>query len=191
MIHWPAALAGCAILIAAGLVVSAPADLRPRQWLRIILSAPFVIIIADAFASPLSRLGGSAAFVSMFALALIWKSVAAHYGAGGFVRLITGDMNARTGVRADFSTAKQFQKHGDLAEAIQHTQWELEKEAASYEGLMLLADLREQEGSPKRAAGALEQLLRRGRLTREQRAIVETRWRTLNGRLVTKELNRR
>lgn len=198
MINWPAALVGCAIFAGMGWLLTQPEELRANRWRRILLSLPFVILFSNTLAGNLraarSFLAVFVLFLGVmaaFAIAFIWRSVLAHYGAGAAGRLIYGDMNVRTGVRSDFRAAKSFYSHGELREAFQEVRAELKHDPLNYEGLLLLADLHLQSGFPAKALLELDRLLQNPRLTPAQHQFVTARRRTIEEPLLVQTANRR
>src|SRR5688500_13810505 len=134
------AIIACLVTTVLGIAATHPHELREHRWLKIILSFPPVLIISSAGYATSAANAYFAAF-SFAILAFIWKSPLAHFFSLVFMRMLTGDLNRPTGIRAEFGAAKSLHKHGDIDDAFLHTRRELEKDPFSYEGLLLLAQL--------------------------------------------------
>jgi hypothetical protein len=162
----------CLVTIILGIAATHPEELRDHRWLKIILSMPPVLIIASA----LFELSPINAYFSAFSIALlafIWKSPLAHFSSLVFIRLLNGDMNRPTGIRAELGAARSFYKHGELDDALRHTKLELNKDPYHYEGLLLLAQIYIDLDQPDRALKTLDLILAKTPLTAEQRATIE------------------
>ena len=165
------AFIGCLVTIILGIAATHPEELREHRWLKLLLSMPPVLVIASA----LSELGPINGFFSAFGIALlafIWKSPLAHFFSLAFMRLLNGDMNRPTGIRAELGAARSLHKHGELDEALRQTKLELDKEPYHYEGLLLLAQIYIDMDKPERASKTLDLILARTPLTDEQRAMI-------------------
>ena len=180
----------CLVTVLAGIAATHPLELREHRWLKIALSLPLVVLIAATF-HELAPVRGYFAMFSIGILGFIWKSPMAHLCSGGFLRLITGNMNQTSGIRAELAGPKALLKHGDLTDALAVTLRELEKDPLNYEGLLLLADTHEALDQPGPAARALEKLLRRPGLTADQRKMVRSRREKIEERQLVTTLNRR
>lgn len=173
------ALIACLVAVALGIAATHSKELRQFRWLKLALSMPPVLVIASA----LSELTAANAYFSAFSfgiLGFIWRSPMAHFGAFVFTRLLYGDMNRPTGIRAEFAAAKRLRFHGDLDDALRLTQTELEKDPSNYEGLLLLAQLYIDTDAPERALQTLDLLLAETQLTAEQLAAVSASRQSLN-----------
>jgi hypothetical protein len=175
MSFWVTAAIACGVTLGLGLAVTQQEEVREGRWWKVGFSMPPVLVIASA----LHEMNAINAYFGAFSfgiLGFIWKSPIAHYGSIAFMRMLNGDMNRPTGIRAEFGAAKAFHKHGELDEALAHTKRELEKEPYSYEGLLLLAQLYVDLDQPEKALKTLDTLLEHTPLTAEQRtAVTETR----------------
>jgi hypothetical protein len=182
------ALIGCFFIIAFGIAVTHPEELRGHRWLKIILSIPVVLVIASA----VHELNAINAYFSAFSfavLAFIWRSPIAHFFSLVFMRLLNGDMNRPTGIRAEFGAAKRLHIHGDLDDALKHTRRELEKDPFNYEGLLLLAQIYIDIDEPLNAVKTLNLALCKSTLTPEQRIAVLAAKQSLEANLRVAELN--
>ena len=173
MSYWATALIACVVTAALGLAVTHLEELREGRWWKIILSMPPVLIISSAL-HEMSAINAYFGAFSFGILGFIWKSPIAHYGSLAFLRLLNGDMNRPTGIRAEFGAAKRLHVHGDLDDALKHTKQELVKDPYNYEGLLLLAQIYIDLDKPDRALATLDTLLARTPLTAEQRTAVTT-----------------
>ena len=178
----------CIGTVLVGIAATHPHELRPHRWLKIILSLPIVVLIASEFYQ-LSQIGGYFAVFGFAILAFIWKSPLAHLGMLGVHRLIYGDMNRHTGVQPDFFGPKALRKHGDIKEAIQLTERELEKDPLNYEGLLLLSELYQEGHHSGQALRPLTKLLNEAKLSREQREAVQSRQQRIEELRLVAELN--
>jgi hypothetical protein len=173
MSYWATALIACLVTAAGGLALTYPEELRGGRWLKVVFSMPPVLVIASA----LHQLNHANAYLSAFSfgvLGFIWKSPIAHYGSLAFIRMLHGDLNRPTGIRAEFGAAKALHKHGELDDALLHTKRELEKDPQNYEGLLLLAQIHIDLEKPERALETIDRLLADTPLTEEQRIAVST-----------------
>jgi hypothetical protein len=171
MSYWATALIACVVTAALGLLLTHAEELREGRWLKLVVSIPPVLVISSAF-HELSAINAYFGAFSFGILGFIWKSPIAHYGSLAFLRMLHGDMNRPTGIRAEFGAAKRLHIHGDLDDALKHTKQELEKEPCSYEGLLLLAQIYIDVDKPKCALETLDLLLARTPLSAEQRTAV-------------------
>ena len=175
MTYWATATVGCLLTVGLGLAATHPEEAREGRWWKIVLSLPPVLVIASAL-HELSGINGYFAAFSFGILGFIWKSPIAHYGSLAFLRLLNGDMNRPTGIRAEFGAARRLHLHGDLDDALKHTRQELEKEPYHYEGLLLLAQIYIDLDKPDRALATLDTLLAHTPLTAAQhQAVTSTR----------------
>ena len=198
MFNLPAALIGCTVFAGVGWLLTQPVELRSRRGLRIVCSLPFVSLFANTLARRVQDIGSAIdgmlflwGPMAMFVVALIWRNVLGYYAGRAAGRLIFGDLNSRTGVRADFRAAKSFLSHGEFSEALEETTAELKRDALNYEGLLLLADVHQHLGAPARALGALQKLSTNRELTPSQRALVQARQSQLEAHILVAEANRR
>ena len=171
MSYWATALIACVVTAALGLAATHAEEVREGRWLKLFLSMTPVLVISSAF-HELSAINAYFGAFSFAILGFIWKSPIAHYGSLAFLRLLNGDMNRPTGIRAEFGAAKRLHIHGDLDDALKQTKQELEKDPYNYEGLLLLSQLYVDLDTPDRALNALDTLLAHTRLTAEQRTAV-------------------
>ena len=177
------AFIGCLATIILGIAATHPEELREHRWLKMLLSIPPVLVVASA----LSELGPINGFFSAFCIALlafIWKSPLAHFSSLAFMRLLSGDMNRPTGIRAELGAARSFYKHGELDDALRHTKLELDKEPYHYEGLLLLAQIYIDMDQPERALKTLDRILAKTPLTEEQRATIRVTRQQVDGSLL-------
>ncbi|MGZ8920106.1 MAG: tetratricopeptide repeat protein, partial [Limisphaerales bacterium] len=165
------ALTGCLVTLILGIAATHPEELREHRWLKMILSMPPVMVIASALAE-LSPINAYFSAFSIALLAFIWRSPLAHFSSLGFMRLLNGDMNRPTGIRAELGAARSLRKHGELDDALRQTKLELDKEPYHYEGLLLLAQIYMDMDQPDRALKTLDLILARTPLTEEQRVTV-------------------
>ena len=161
----------CLVTTILGIAATHPLELRDHRWLKIILSFPPVLMITSAAYETTAVNAYFGAF-SFGILGFIWKSPMAHFFSLVFMRLLNGDLNRPTGIRAEFGAAKSLRKHGDIDDAFMHTRRELEKDPFNYEGLLLLAQLHIDVDEPERALEALDLILAKTPLTADQRAII-------------------
>jgi hypothetical protein len=180
----------CGVTLIAGLAATHPDDLRRYRWLRIGLSLPIVVLITSVFFQ-LDQVRGYFAMWGFGVLGFLWAGPMAHGTSWMVQQLIYGDQKRSTGVQASFAGARALRTHGDLKEAVELTQAELEKEPESYEGLLLLAELREEAGEHHQAARVLDRLLRIKNLSQEQRKCAFDRREKVGDWLVVRELNAR
>jgi len=85
------------------------------------------------------------------------------------VGILSSEPTQHSGAWPDFKGARSAASEGNLREAIRFTREELKKEPENYEGLMLLASLYVDEGSPEKAIESLGTILRCSNVTDEQR----------------------
>jgi hypothetical protein len=166
------AVIACLVTAGLGLALTHQHEVREGRWLKLILSVAPVLVIASAL-HKVNAINGYFAAFSFGILAFIWKSPIAHYGSLAFLRLLNGDMNAPTGIRAEFGAAKRLHVHGDLDDALKHTRQELNKDPYNYEGLLLLAQIHVDLDAPKHALETLDTLLAHTPLTAAQRLAVQ------------------
>ena len=185
-----AATLACFATVAAGLAATQHHELRAFRWLKIAVSLPLVVLIASVF-DEMSGAGGWFALWPVALLGFIWKSPLAHLASAGVSRLIYGDLNRSTGIRAEFGGPKALLQHGDLEDALRVTLQELEKEPRNYEGGLLLSEIHQAMDQPKLAAKALERLLGSGGLTADQKHTVSARLAGIEDRLLIAALNQR
>ena len=183
MNYWATAAVACVVTVGLGLAMTQEEELREGRWWKVGLSMPPVLVIASAI-HEMNAINAYFGAFSFGTLGFIWKSPIAHYGSLAFLRMLNGDMNRPTGIRAEFGAAKAFHKHGELEEALKHTKRELEKEPHSYEGLLLLAQVYVDLDRPEMALKTLDTLLEHTQLTKEQRTAVTTTRKELEDSLV-------
>lgn len=180
----------CLLTIALGLAATHPLELREYRWLKIALSLPIVLLITSVY----QELGAFRGYFAMFGigvLGFIWKSPIAHCMSGGFMKLILGNWNQPSGIRAEIGGPRALFKHGEYDEALVLTQRELEKDPMNYDGLLLLADIYEALSRPTDAQKALQKLLNKPALTADQRNMIQARIDKINERQLISQLNRR
>jgi hypothetical protein len=183
-----AATIACLVTIVAGIAATHHLELREHRWLKIALSLPLVVLITSVF-HQLHAVSGYFAMWSIGILAFIWKSPIAHFFTFGFTKLIHGNPNQASGIRAEIAGPRALFKHGDLEEALRLTLQELEKEEFNYDGLLLLADIHEAMNQPAKATEALTKLLRRRGLTANQRKMIRARTAKIEEKILIATLN--
>jgi tetratricopeptide (TPR) repeat protein len=83
---------------------------------------------------------------------LIWLAdMIAGYCSRRFVSFLMSEPGQHSGAWPNFKTPRLLAADGNLAEAIQFAEIELEKEPENLEGLLLLANLHEDKGEPTKA----------------------------------------
>jgi hypothetical protein len=179
------------VVSALGFWATHPEELRQGRFLRILVSLPILLFVTGGFYGQLGFQKGAAAVFALAILAFLWSGVLAYYTAGGVGRVVFGNPNARTGVRADFGIPRAFERRGEFDEAIQHTVYELEKEPMSYEGLCLLSSLYEQVSEMDRSLAAMETLLKSAQLTPEQTRVAQARAEQLRDKILIESINAR
>ncbi len=187
---------GGAIVAVAGYALTKPLDIRGHRWPCILLSIPLVCLVINVFAVSVSgnsaALGpGIGAILAIAGLAFVWKDVFSHYTSGGVMRLITGNLNANSGITPDLRLPKWHRKEGRIDEAIQVLHEELEKDEFDYEALVLLTELHEEKRDVTAAHVAITKLFHSGRLAGVQIDMIEERKKRLEEKVLIEQLNAR
>lgn len=183
------------ITVVAGWFLTKPEDIRSQRWPCIILSIPLVGLVANIYCVPIAGNSGAlapgiAAILAVGALGFVWMRVFAHYASGGFLHLITGNLNAQSNT-VDLRLARWHRKEGRTLKSIDFALRELEKDPLDYEVLVLLADLHEENKDIVAAHAALETLFNSGHLAGIQVDIIQERKTRLEEKILIDQLNAR
>jgi hypothetical protein len=174
------------IIVVGGYFLTTPVEIRAQRWPCILISIPLALIILNATLEPARGIAGILAISSF---AYLWKKVFAHYAGEGVMRLITGNLDARSGITPDLRRAKWNRKEGRLKEAIAELVAELEKDRFDVEAVVLLADLHQENQDLFAAHKAIEGLFKSGRLAGVQIDMIAARKTKLEEKILIAQLN--
>src|SRR5689334_785784 len=116
-----AIMAAALITFVIGWVLTQPLEIRNQRWPCILLSIPLLALVVNIYSVPIAGNPGAlapgiGAILAMGALAFIWRGVSAHYSGEGVMKLITGNLNARTGITPDLRLTKMHRDEGRVSE---------------------------------------------------------------------------
>jgi hypothetical protein len=168
-------LLGAAVFM---LLLSQPVELRAKRGLKMAISLPLLaisVLIMQANArAHATAIGQVTSFVFFFAMAaLIWTPNLAWFGG----RIITGILHSSGGGGGwvpDFYQVRRALEKGQVDEAQELLNEQLEKAPNNYEGLLLQAQIWLDKKQPPMAVKALEAIVASPSATEEQKAVARS-----------------
>jgi hypothetical protein len=186
--------ASALVVVAVGMFLTRPLEIRDHRWPCILMSIPLVCLVVNIFMIDVTGNAGAlapgiAAILAMAGLGFVWGSVFSFHTSGGVMRLVTGNMNANSGITPDLRLTKWHHKEGRVDQALDLLLEELEKDEHHYESVVLLASLHEEKNDIAAAHAALLKLHNSGRLIGVQVDMIEERKKRLEEKLLVEQLN--